>query len=272
MTLGVLPPLQVSLENPDWTLLRNLGIALVVVLWLATAYWTFKDARRRIEDPWLVGVATLGGFFPRSSTVSVTVSGVKWSVTRAASPRSKRIIVSAPDASCTNANSSPGWMWRSAEASSCEFSARCRSPGERPFSWKMSASDCPARTAPGRTMLGDQQAAWLLGELDRTPPVWNVLANEVVLSRIRLLGQYNLDQQKVTVQGPVRVNGPEGEHLVTRNVTVDLKQNLMTSRGGVAGKMELGQFQAGRLRADLNDRTIVLDGGARLKIVQGAVR
>jgi len=46
----------------------------------------------------------------------------------------------------------------------------------------------------------------------------------------------------------------------------------MTSRGGVAGRMELGQFQAGRLRADLNDRTIVLDGGARLKIVQGAVR
>jgi lipopolysaccharide export system protein LptC len=85
-------------------------------------------------------------------------------------------------------------------------------------------------------------------------------------------GQYNLDQQRVTVQGPVRVNGPEGEHLVTRNVTVDLKQNLMTSRGGVAGRMELGQFQAGRLRANLNDRTIVLDGGARLKIVQGAVR
>jgi len=76
----------------------------------------------------------------------------------------------------------------------------------------------------------------------------------------------------VTVEGPVRVNGPEGEQLVTRNVTVDLKQNLMTSRGGVAGRMELGQFQAGRLRADLNDRTIVLDGGARLKIVQGAVR
>jgi hypothetical protein len=27
--------------------------------------------------------------------------------------------------------------------------------------------------------------------------------------------------------------------------------------------MELGQFQAGRLRADLNSRTIVLDGGTR---------
>ena len=63
MTLAV-PLAQFSFDDPDWTLLRNLGIGLVVVLWLATAYWTFKDARRRIEDPWLVGLATLVGLFP----------------------------------------------------------------------------------------------------------------------------------------------------------------------------------------------------------------
>ena len=85
-------------------------------------------------------------------------------------------------------------------------------------------------------------------------------------------GQYNLDEQKVTVQGPVRVAGPDGVQLLTRDVTVDLKHNVMTSDGGVAGRMELGQFEASRLRANLNDRTVVLDGGARLKIVQGAVR
>ena len=56
--------LQVSFKDPNWTLFRNLGIGLVVVLWLATAYWTFKDARRRIGDPWLVGLATLVGLFP----------------------------------------------------------------------------------------------------------------------------------------------------------------------------------------------------------------
>jgi lipopolysaccharide export system protein LptC len=85
-------------------------------------------------------------------------------------------------------------------------------------------------------------------------------------------GRYNLDQQKVNVQGPVRVAGPDGEQLLTKDVTVDLKQNLVTSDQGVSGRTELGQFQAKRLRADLNDRTVVLDGGARLKIVQGAVR
>jgi hypothetical protein len=65
MTVAPMPlPLAQSLDSPDWTLLRNLGIALVVVLWLATAFWTFKDARRRIGDPWLVAAATLLGLFP----------------------------------------------------------------------------------------------------------------------------------------------------------------------------------------------------------------
>jgi hypothetical protein len=64
MTLGVPTPLAQSLESPDWTLLRNIGIALLVLLWLATAFWTFKDARRRIEDPILVGFASLVGLVP----------------------------------------------------------------------------------------------------------------------------------------------------------------------------------------------------------------
>ena len=64
MTPAVQTPLAQSLDSPDWTLFRNLGLALLVILWLATAFWTFKDARRRIEDPWLVGVAALVGLFP----------------------------------------------------------------------------------------------------------------------------------------------------------------------------------------------------------------
>jgi lipopolysaccharide export system protein LptC len=106
--------------------------------------------------------------------------------------------------------------------------------------------------------------------------IWGMLArfglSQGPVTVVANEGQYNLDEQKVAVPGAVRVNGPEGEQLVTRNVTVDLKKNTMTSQGGVAGRMELGQFQAGRLRADLNSGTVVLDGGTRLKIVQGAVR
>jgi len=84
--------------------------------------------------------------------------------------------------------------------------------------------------------------------------------------------RYDLDEQKVLVQGPVRVSGPDGYSLATSNVFVDLRNRNLSSRGGVSGRMELGEFQAGRLSADLGTRTVVLDGGARLKIVQGAVR
>jgi lipopolysaccharide export system protein LptC len=85
-------------------------------------------------------------------------------------------------------------------------------------------------------------------------------------------GQYNLDTQRVAINGPVNVAGPDGYRLATRDVMVDLKQRQLASGGPVAGQMRLGQFQAGQLKANLDDRTVVLDRGARLKIVQGAVR
>ena len=42
----------------------NLVIFVLVVLWLALAYWTFADARRRIADPVLVTTATIVGLVP----------------------------------------------------------------------------------------------------------------------------------------------------------------------------------------------------------------
>jgi lipopolysaccharide export system protein LptC len=76
----------------------------------------------------------------------------------------------------------------------------------------------------------------------------------------------------VVVDGPIRVVGPDGYRLQTRDVTVDLDKRTMRSKGAVSGQMPLGRFQAGRLSADLDERTVRLDGGVRLKIVQGAVR
>ncbi len=57
-------PLAAFWDSPDWSLARNVGILFVVILWLATAFWTFKDARRRIEEPWLIGLATVIGLVP----------------------------------------------------------------------------------------------------------------------------------------------------------------------------------------------------------------
>jgi len=85
-------------------------------------------------------------------------------------------------------------------------------------------------------------------------------------------GRYDLDTQQMAVSGPVRVVGPDGYRLETRDVMVDLKQRHLASQGPVSGQMRLGQFQAGQLRADLGERKVMLEGGARLKIVQGGVR
>ena len=85
-------------------------------------------------------------------------------------------------------------------------------------------------------------------------------------------GRYNIDTQQVAIDGPVKVAGTEGFRLSTSNVRVDLKQRQLASQGPAEGAMRLGQFRANRIRADLGERKVVLDGGARLKIIQGAVR
>ncbi len=51
-------------DSATWTVSRNLAVLVVVLLWLATAYWVYKDARRRVDDPWLVAMATVLGLFP----------------------------------------------------------------------------------------------------------------------------------------------------------------------------------------------------------------
>jgi lipopolysaccharide export system protein LptC len=84
--------------------------------------------------------------------------------------------------------------------------------------------------------------------------------------------RYDIDDQLMMVDGAVRVTGPDQYRLVTRDVTINLKNRTLAGDGGVEGEMRLGRFQAGRVRADLGERTVVLDRGARLKIVQGAVR
>ena len=87
-----------------------------------------------------------------------------------------------------------------------------------------------------------------------------------------LKGRYDLEEEMVAVDGPIRVVGPDGYRLATSDVTVNLDRRTMQSKGAVSGEMPLGRFQAGSLTADLDERTVRLNGGVRLKIVQGAVR
>lgn len=49
------------LDSTAFDVARNLVLLLAVVFWLGLACWIYRDARRRTDDPLLVGTATLLG-------------------------------------------------------------------------------------------------------------------------------------------------------------------------------------------------------------------
>ncbi len=51
-------------DSEEWLVIRNVTLFFLVVFWLASAYWVYKDARRRIDDPWLLAMAVALGIFP----------------------------------------------------------------------------------------------------------------------------------------------------------------------------------------------------------------
>ena len=58
-----------GIENDALALAVNLLLLVLIVIWIALIYWTFADARRRIEDPMLVGCATAASLFPFVGTI-----------------------------------------------------------------------------------------------------------------------------------------------------------------------------------------------------------
>ena len=48
-------------KSPTWHFITLMFFFFLVVLWIACAYWVFKDARRRIDDKIVLAVAVLTG-------------------------------------------------------------------------------------------------------------------------------------------------------------------------------------------------------------------
>ncbi len=84
--------------------------------------------------------------------------------------------------------------------------------------------------------------------------------------------RYNLDSEKLDVNGPLTYSSTDGYKLSTSNVGADLNTRQLSSSAPVTGEMPLGRFSAGNIKADLGTRTVTLGGRARLHIVQGAIR
>jgi lipopolysaccharide export system protein LptC len=83
---------------------------------------------------------------------------------------------------------------------------------------------------------------------------------------------YDLNTQKLAVEGQVALDGGGGFAVRTADVLVDLNARTMDSRKPVSGTMPLGRFSADRLSATFDDRVIRLAGRARLHITQGRAR
>ncbi|RXZ64566.1 LPS export ABC transporter periplasmic protein LptC [Pelagerythrobacter rhizovicinus] len=85
-------------------------------------------------------------------------------------------------------------------------------------------------------------------------------------------GTYDLNEEVVSVFGPVRLTAADGYRMVARGVSVDLAAKRMVGRGGVEGEIPAGTFSADRLIADMAERTVTLDGNARLRMIPGELR
>jgi lipopolysaccharide export system protein LptC len=85
-------------------------------------------------------------------------------------------------------------------------------------------------------------------------------------------GRYDMDNQNIAIDGPVRFDSADGYHITTRDVLVDMDSRVAHSQAAVDGTMPLGHFSADRMSADLERHIVRLDGHARLHIVQGRAR
>jgi RNA polymerase subunit RPABC4/transcription elongation factor Spt4 len=66
----VLPVVAVfGIENDAVNTALKLLVLVLLVLWLALVYYTYSDARRRIDDPMLVACATAAALFPFVGTI-----------------------------------------------------------------------------------------------------------------------------------------------------------------------------------------------------------
>lgn len=82
-------------------------------------------------------------------------------------------------------------------------------------------------------------------------------------------GRYDMDTERVMIDGPIKFTGPNNYRLDTTDATVDLKSRKLTGTGGVTGTTTQGVFSGDKLTADLEQRTVLLSGNARLRLQPG---
>lgn len=85
-------------------------------------------------------------------------------------------------------------------------------------------------------------------------------------------GNYDFGKEIVDIAGPINVQTSDGYRMTATNVDIDLGSKILKSRGPVEGRIPAGTFCADRINADLNERTVALEGNARLRMVPGRMQ
>lgn len=85
-------------------------------------------------------------------------------------------------------------------------------------------------------------------------------------------GAYDFRAEQVKVAGPVTFTAADGYRMTVSNVAIDLRNRSVIGAGGVSGAIPAGTFSADRILADLDERTVTLDGHARLRMAPGQLR
>jgi lipopolysaccharide export system protein LptC len=134
---------------------------------------------------------------------------------------------------------------------------RGRDEQGRPFS--LTAGEAVQRSASVPVVRLEDLVARL--QLEEGPAVLNAGA-----------GRYNIDAQRVAVDGTVSFQAADGYRMTARNVSIDLPGRRLVGAGRVEGAVPAGTFSADSISADLAARTIALIGNARLRMVPGELR
>ncbi len=82
-------------------------------------------------------------------------------------------------------------------------------------------------------------------------------------------GVYDMDSERVKLNGPLNFTAAGGYDLKTHDATVDLKQRTIRSESAVTGTTPQGAFSANQMQADMATHTVTLDGRAQLRIEPG---
>jgi lipopolysaccharide export system protein LptC len=85
-------------------------------------------------------------------------------------------------------------------------------------------------------------------------------------------GRYDIERQNVMIDGMVNFVAADGYRLSARGVSVSLPERSLLGQGQVEGSVPAGTFRADGIRADLDARTVTLEGNARLRMVPGQMR